>query len=59
MAEDYFELSHRDRLNVLVYAENETNRPAAHLEKDIWVVWCLQKLFGSFDDQAAGSLLSR
>lgn len=48
MAEVYFELSRRDRLNMLAYAENETNRPAAHLEKDIWVVWCLQKLFCAF-----------
>ena len=47
MAERYLDLSHRDRREVLEVAAGASGRPAYLLEKDIWVVWAIQTLFGA------------
>ncbi|WP_323764041.1 nucleotidyl transferase AbiEii/AbiGii toxin family protein [Marinovum sp.] len=47
MAETYFDLSARDRREALTVAANASGRPVHLLEKDIWVVWCLETLFGN------------
>ncbi len=47
MAESYFSLSDTDRAEVLQVGRERTGRPAHLLEKDVWVVWTLGKLFGS------------
>ena len=47
MAERYWGLSHRDRREVLEFAASASGRPAYLLEKDIWVVWAIQTLFGA------------
>ena len=46
MAECYLDLPHGDRREVLDVAASASGRPAYLLEKDIWVVWALQMLFG-------------
>lgn len=47
MAESYFSLSDADRAEVLEVGRERTGRPAHLLEKDVWVVWTLDTLFGS------------
>ena len=47
MAERYLELPHRDRREVLDVAASVSGRAAYLLEKDIWIVWVLQTLFGA------------
>lgn len=47
MAEAFFRLSHGDRLDALGVAADRLGRPAHLLEKDVWVVWAIQQLFGS------------
>ena len=47
MAETYFDLTAADRREVLDVAASASGRPVHLLEKDIWVVWCLETLFGA------------
>ncbi|WP_366556654.1 nucleotidyl transferase AbiEii/AbiGii toxin family protein [Aquibaculum sediminis] len=47
MAEDFLQLSSRDRLDALGYVEAESGRPVHLLEKDVWVVWALATLFNA------------
>ena len=47
MAEAYFDLSAQDRREVLAVAASASGRPVHLLEKDIWVVWCLDTLFSA------------
>lgn len=47
MADAYFDLSPADRLEVLEVAASASGRPVHLLEKDIWVVWCLETLFSA------------
>lgn len=47
MAETYFDLELGDRREVLEVAASSSGRPVHLLEKDIWVVWCLETLFGA------------
>jgi hypothetical protein len=47
MADDFLKLSVSDRKDALEVAANASGRPAHLLEKDVWVVWALQVLFGS------------
>jgi hypothetical protein len=44
---DFFALSTEDRREALAVAANASGRPIHLLEKDVWVVWALQALFGS------------
>ena len=43
---DFFELSRADQREALLTAAERAGRPAHLLEKDIWVVWALEHLFG-------------
>ena len=45
MAEAFLRLSGQDRLDALGVAADRLGRPAHLLEKDVWVVWAIQKLF--------------
>ena len=47
MAEAFLRLSGQDRLDALGVAADRLGRPAHLLEKDVWVVWAIQQLFGS------------
>lgn len=47
MAEAFLRLSHGDRLDALGVAADQLGRPSHLLEKDVWVVWAIQQLFGS------------
>ena len=47
MAETFLRLDANDRLDVLGVAADRLGRPAHLLEKDVWVVWAIQQLFGS------------
>lgn len=47
MPEAWFELSPKDRTEVLYLAADRTGRAAHVLEKDVWVVWALSVLYGS------------
>lgn len=47
MADTFFRLSTHDRREVLNVAADRSGRPAHLLEKDVWVVWTLQTLYGS------------
>ena len=47
MAEPFLSLSAEDRRDVLGVAADRSGRPAHLLEKDVWVVWALDTLFGS------------
>ncbi|MBE9639858.1 nucleotidyl transferase AbiEii/AbiGii toxin family protein [Salipiger mangrovisoli] len=47
MTDTYFDLAAADRQEVLEIAASASGRPVHLLEKDIWVVWCLETLFGS------------
>ena len=44
---DFFALSAEDRREALAVAADASGRPIHLLEKDVWVVWALQALFGS------------
>jgi len=44
---DFFALSTEDRREALAVAANASGRPIHLLDKDVWVVWALQALFGS------------
>lgn len=44
---DFFALSREDQREALLAAAERAGRPAHLLEKDIWVVWALEHLFGS------------
>ncbi|MBI4313017.1 MAG: nucleotidyl transferase AbiEii/AbiGii toxin family protein [Chloroflexi bacterium] len=46
MADRFLELSGRDRLDALQVASSASARPVYLLEKDVWVVWALEALFG-------------
>ena len=43
---DFFELTRADQREALLAAAERAGRPAHLLEKDIWVVWALEHLFG-------------
>jgi hypothetical protein len=43
---DFFALSAEDRRDALAAAADKSGRPIHLLEKDVWVVWTLQELFG-------------
>jgi hypothetical protein len=47
MPDDFLKLSATDRKDALEVAAHASGRPAHLLEKDVWVVWALQVLFGS------------
>lgn len=47
MAEQFLQLSRDDRKDVLAIAAEKTGRPIHLLEKDAWVVWALQTLYGT------------
>lgn len=47
MAEAFLRLNAKDRLDALGVAADRIGRPAHLLEKDVWVVWAIQQLFGS------------
>ena len=47
MADPFLSLSAADRRDVLGVAADRSGRPAHLLEKDVWVVWALQTVFGS------------
>lgn len=47
MAEAFLRLTTKDRLDALGVAADRLGRPAHLLEKDVWVVWAIQQLFGS------------
>ena len=47
MAEPFLSLSAQDRRDALGVAADRSGRPAHLLEKDVWVVWALQTIFGS------------
>lgn len=47
MAEQFLSLSAQDRRDALGVAADRSGRPAHLLEKDVWVVWALQTVFGS------------
>ncbi len=44
---DFFALSAEERRDALARAADKSGRPIYLLEKDVWVVWTLQELFGS------------
>ena len=47
MAKAYFDLSANEQLEVLKLASQSSEQKPSLLEKDIWVTWCLEVLFGS------------
>ena len=47
MADAFLRLDANDRLDALGVAADRLGRPAHLLEKDVWVVWAIQQLFGS------------
>jgi predicted nucleotidyltransferase component of viral defense system len=47
MPEQFLHLSPADQLDALRVASQASQRDMALLEKDIWVVWALQTLYGS------------
>lgn len=47
MAEPFLSLSAEDRRDALGVAADRSGRPPHLLEKDVWVVWALQTIFGS------------
>lgn len=63
MAEPFLSLTAQDRRDALGVAADRSGRPAHLLEKDVWVVWALQTIFGSaFGDHLAfkgGTSLSK
>ena len=47
MTDAFLHLSDRDRREALAQAQNDSGRPFYLLEKDVWVVWCLEQLCGA------------
>jgi len=47
MAESYFSASHARRREALLKAQFAAGNTEHLMEKDVWVVWCLETLFGS------------
>ncbi|MDT9599865.1 nucleotidyl transferase AbiEii/AbiGii toxin family protein [Sphingosinicella rhizophila] len=47
MADDWLRLTEEDRREVLNVAASASGRPPHLLEKDVWVVWTLNALFGA------------
>ncbi|WP_040071844.1 nucleotidyl transferase AbiEii/AbiGii toxin family protein [Pseudomonas batumici] len=47
MADQFFSLSPDDQKNALLQASSDLARPAFLLEKDLWVVWTLGKIFSN------------
>jgi len=47
MADSFFALSAADRRDALQVASDQSGRPLHLLEKDIWVVWSLERIFAS------------
>ena len=47
MAEAFLQLTRQDQREVLETAASESGRTAYLLEKDVWIVWTLQKLFAA------------
>ena len=47
MAEQFLQLPRDDRRDVLAIAAEKVGRPIHLLEKDAWVVWALQTLYGT------------
>ncbi|MGH8438307.1 MAG: nucleotidyl transferase AbiEii/AbiGii toxin family protein [Pseudomonas sp.] len=47
MAENFFTLSQEDQSDALLQASSNLGRPAFVLEKDLWVVWTLGKIFST------------
>lgn len=47
MADAFLKLPAEDRCDALEMAADATGRPIHLLEKDVWVVWALETLFGS------------
>lgn len=46
MPDDWFALPREERRSLLGIAAAASGRPAALLEIDVWIVWCLRTLFG-------------
>jgi hypothetical protein len=47
MADEFFQLSAKERLEALEVARTTGGRPLHLLEKDVWVVWTLAIMFGA------------
>lgn len=47
MSDDWFVLPREERRRLLGIAAAASGRPAALLELDVWIVWCLRILFGA------------
>lgn len=47
MPDHFFSLSSADQKEVLLQAASDLGRPAFLLEKDLWVVWTLGKIFST------------
>src|SRR5665213_1931693 len=47
MAEEFLHLSAADQRDALGVASGASGRPVHLLEKDVWVVWALEKMFAS------------
>lgn len=47
MSDKFLNLSDAERREALGVAASNSGRPAHLLEKDVWVVWCLNALFSS------------
>lgn len=47
MAETFLQLPRDDRREALAVAAAASGRPVHLLEKDVWVVWTLDRLFGA------------
>lgn len=47
MSDKFLNLSNSERREALGVAASNSGRPAHLLEKDVWVVWCLNALFSS------------
>lgn len=47
MPDRFLSLSRRDRADALGVVANQSGRPVHLLEKDVWVVWALETLYGA------------
>lgn len=56
MSEAFLHLSKADRLDALEVADAASGRPLHLLEKDVWVVWALETIFGSRVHRTVGVL---
>lgn len=59
MAEQFLQLSRDDRRDVLAIAAEKVGRPIHLLEKDAWVVWALQTLYGRRQASTSFSKVAR